>query len=130
MQEALEQFLTAFPVCLGVHFALDVRKSVEEQLANVSLSDGVTAIDAFMNKLLEEIAKKESDGVSGRKIVDVAEERGGDGLVIFRTLGFQAIEVVRAKGVGTAGSKHATTMAAGIDVLASLIRLRINRNRK
>ena len=88
------------------------------------------ATDALVNKHFEEVAEKEIDGVRRREIVDVSEKRGGDGLVIFRTLGFQAVEVVRAKRIVTARSEHATTMAAGIDVLASLIGLRINRNWK
>ena len=74
------------------------------------------------------IAEKEIDGVRGREIVDVAEERGSYGLVVFRALGFYAIEVVRAKRIVTSGSKHATTMAAGIDVLTSLIELGIDRD--
>ncbi len=129
-REAPEQILITFLVCLGVHFPLDVREGIEEQLAKVGLSDGVPAMDALVNKLFEEVAEKEIDGVRGREIVDVGKERGGDGLVIFRTLGFQAIQVMRAKRIVTAGSKHATTMAASVNVLTLLIGLGIDRNWK
>ncbi len=107
-----------------------MREGIEEQLAKVGLRHSVPATDAFVNKLFEEIAEKEIDGGRGREIVDVGKERGGDGLVIFRTLGFQTIEVMRAKRIVTAGGKHPTTMPAGIDVLASLIGLCIDGNWK
>jgi hypothetical protein len=48
---------------LRFHFPLYVGESVQQQLTNVSLSDGVTAIDAFVDELLEEIAEEEIDGV-------------------------------------------------------------------
>jgi hypothetical protein len=96
-----------------------VRESIEEQLANVGLGNGVTAIDAFVNQLLEEIAEKEVDGVSGRKIVDRVEER--DGLVILRMLALQAIEVVLTEGIMTTRGERAATMPAGIGVLTALI---------
>ena len=92
-------------------FPVEVRESVQEQLANVRLGDGVAAIDTFVSQLPEEIAKEEIDGAGGGKIIDIGEDLCG-GSVIPGLLEFQAVEMVMTKVIVARGDEHATAMAA------------------
>jgi len=104
----------------------------EDQLRDVSKSDGVTAGDAFAGKLSDEIAKEEIDLVRGGEAVNVVEKLGGQDFGVYRRNGgLEATGVVSAQsrapgtvcGTMSFVDQHVAALPVGVLVLALVIGL-------
>jgi hypothetical protein len=98
-------------------------ETVEKQLADVGLSDGVAAVDTFAGDLLEEVAEIAIDGGGGGEIFDATEEFGGECFVRLRSFGVALSEMVGAERVVALGNERAAMVAAGVDVTTEKIRV-------
>ena len=79
---------------------------------------GVAAGDAFVSKLLDEIAEEDVDGIGGREVFDVPEELVGGGFVLELPRLSLFTNMMGAEcGIGIAG-EHAAAVASAVDVLA------------
>jgi hypothetical protein len=103
---------------LALVLALEGGETIEEQLTDVGLGDGVTAVDAFARDLLEEIAEVAIDGGGGGEILDSIEEFVRDGFAGLGSRGIVLGKVMGAERVVVLGDERAAAMAAGVDVAA------------
>jgi hypothetical protein len=99
----------------------------EDELRDVSKSDGVAAVDALASELPDEIAEEEIDLIGGSETVDVGKKFGGEDLGIdngnadSETLGVvgaegRALRTVR--GAMVLVDQHVTAVALRANVLA------------
>lgn len=116
--DGVKKELDAFRAIVGFQFAAHVRKSIEKELANVGLSEGVAAVNLLTSHQLEEIAEIEIDAGRRDEVLKGTEELG-DSFVVPGAFGLQAAEMVRAQTFFGVGREHAAAMAAGIDVLTA-----------
>jgi len=102
----------------------------EDELRDVSKSDGVAARNALASELPDEIAEEEIHFVGGGETVDVAEKLGGEDLGIDgRNAGAETVGVVGAerwasvsvRGTMIGVDQHVAALAFGADVLALMI---------
>ena len=97
----------------------------EDELRDVSESDGIAACDALAGELPDEIAEEEIHFVGGDEAVDVVEKLGGEDFGIDKgNLGSETVGVESAESrwygsVAMIGiNQHVTALAAGILELA------------
>src|SRR5260370_40744220 len=102
----------------------------EDELRDVSKSDGVAAGDALGSELPYEIAEEQIDLGSGCETVDVGEKLGGEDLRIDRgNTGSKTVRVIGAEGRARGSlrrammlvDQHVATLAFGADVLAMMV---------
>lgn len=117
--DGVEQELDAFRTVLGFEFATYVREGVEEELANVGLSEGVAAVNLLASHQLEKVAEEEIDVGRRGEVLERTEELGHR-FVVLGALGLQAAEMVRAQTLFGVGREHAAAMTAAIDMFTAL----------
>ena len=93
--------------------------AAEKELADVGDGDGVEARDAFARQLTDEVAEKGVDGVGRGEVFHVAEQFGGDVVVMALVLLFEQTGVVGAQFQIGNGGEEAAVVAAPVDVAAT-----------
>jgi hypothetical protein len=99
----------------------------EDELRDVSKSDGVAAVDALASELPDEIAEEEIDLIGGSETVDVGKKLGGEDFRVhgrdgsLETVGVVGAERWALRTVRWAMmvvDQHVTAVALRADVLA------------
>lgn len=103
----------------GLVLFLDAGNGVEEELREVTEGQGVLAVNALANELLDGVGEEGVDAIGGVEIAGAVEELGGEGFRI-RWRGLGKAEVERAKRIAARSAEHTATLAAGV-VIVTLV---------
>jgi hypothetical protein len=121
--DVVQQELAGGGVVVLLHFFPHRGKAIEEQLAKVGQSDGVTAGDALAGELFDEIAEEEIHGIGGGEVYDIAEKLGGEGFGVGSLLGIPRLPSVfgtKSRG-GISGGHAASSIARGMSTARWII---------
>jgi hypothetical protein len=94
--------------------ALEDRETFEEQLADEGLGDGVAAVNAFADDVLEEIAEIAVDGGGGGETLDPGKKLVGTGFVGLGSWGIVLGEVKGPERIVVLGDERAAAGTASL----------------
>jgi hypothetical protein len=102
----------------GVDWPIGSTQAVKDQLGYISEGDGVVAVDALVDELLDQVAEEQIDLLRGAEVLDAGEQIFGRGFGVAAGLELLG-DVMRAKiGVGI-GDEHTAAATFGVDVGAA-----------
>jgi hypothetical protein len=110
--------LSVVILIFGLTLAIEGGDAVEEELRDVGEGYGVSASDAFMSELLDEIAEEGVDATGGREISDVVEELVSGGFILEAPRFDLLANVMGAEGGVGIGGEHLAASTFAVDVLA------------
>jgi hypothetical protein len=103
---------------LDFGIAFHAAVAVQEQLGEIAEGDGVPAAEAFVDKLLDDIAEKGVDGLRVDEVLEALQEVLGEGFALFLAVPERLAGVKWAKQGTGKSDEHVAAVAFDVEVLA------------